>query len=147
LGQQPNVPLEIEDLPRATPHPGPARRWVPDRPGDLNEPGEVPQGGGFGAPGPDAGYALRLIESRSLPGEPRQQADVKAAVAAVVTARAAALGRAPVGGDIDAAILLLGLPRRIAELRGIAHDRGRLRLVAGAIDRTRLSLPLDQLSG
>ena len=110
MGQQPNIQLHLEDLPRREAHPGPARRWSARRPGELTGPGEVPRGGAFGTPGPDTGYALRLLADRPLalaPGERR--ADVERLVAALVAARASRLGRAPIAGDIEVAEMILGL--------------------------------------
>lgn len=147
MGQQPNVPLGIEDLPRHTAHPPAPRRWSPDRPGDLGGPGAVPRGDGFGAPGPDAGFALRLVKRRDLPGGESVAADVTALVAAVVAARAAALGRAPLPADVDAALVLLGLDDESAmALAGIAHDHGRLRSRVVAIPVDRLILPATRLA-
>lgn len=140
MGQQPNVPLTIGDLPRSTGHPGAARRWTPGRPGELHGPADLPTGSGFGAPGPDAGYALRLLRGMELPGGDRLRADVLAAVAAVMTARSGALGRAPVAADARVAIEVLRLgddPRRLA---GVAHDHARLRALVAAI-------PADVLIG
>lgn len=138
MGQQPNIPLAVEDLPRATAHPGPARRWSPVRPGDLPRPEAVPWGGSFGTPGPDAGYSLRLVRAAHLPGGDRDRRDVVAAVAAVVSARASAIGRAPVGADVDVAVRLLGLDGGVDHLAGVAHDPGRLQSLVAGIPRERL---------
>ena len=147
MGQQPNVPLGIEDLPRHTAHPPAPGRWSPDRPGDLSGPTTVPRGAGFGTPGPDAGFALRLVRRRTLPGGPETAADVTALVAAVVSARAAALGRAPVAADVDAALALLDLDdESAAALAGIAHDHGRLRARVAAIAADRLTSPVARLA-
>ncbi len=110
MGQQPNIELEIPDLPRPRPKPDPARSWVPDRPGELGGPEDMQWGSGFGRIGPDSGFALSLIAARELElpaGEHR--ANVDAALAAVVSARASLYGRAPTGKDVDAALVLLGL--------------------------------------
>jgi len=75
----------------------------------MSHPREVPSGGAFGTIGPDTGYAARLIADRVIllaPNEDRHQ--VEAAVVALAGARAAQLGRAPTGNDIDVALLLLG---------------------------------------
>lgn len=110
MGQQPNIQLHLEDLPRPQPHPAPARSWAPQRPGDPKGPGQVLWGGAFGTPGPDPGYALRLLAGRPLalaPGERRE--DAKRLVGALMTARASRLGRAPVPGDAEVAEVILGL--------------------------------------
>jgi hypothetical protein len=127
MGQQPNIELGYEDLPRPVPHPAPARRWKPTRPGEVTSPADMPWGGGFGTIGPDAGYVLRLIRERALelaPGEHRHNAE--AAIAAIATARASRFGRAPINEDVDLACLLLGfdtdeLPAELVE--GLRRDR------------------------
>lgn len=147
MGQQPNVPVSIEDLPRHTTHPPAPARWSPNRPGDLHGPTALPSGGRFGTPGPDAGYAIRLVKRRTLPGGARHARDVVALVAAVVTARAAAFGRAPVPADVDAALALLALDDdSAASAAGIAHDHARLRARVSQIAPERLVLPAARLT-
>ena len=136
MGQQPNMPLTMEDLPRPEPRPGPARRWRAGRPGDLASPADVPWGGAFGTPGPDTGYALRLLAGRAgEPGEAR-------ALAAIVAARASRLGRAPVPADVVAAEAILSLvPAGGSPGHGA---EGRRRLLE-SLDPGLLTLPLDEL--
>jgi len=55
--------------------------------------------------GPDAGYALRLLSSAELPDA---DPDLRAVLAALMTARAAALGRGPVMEDLEVALVLCG---------------------------------------
>ena len=143
MGQQPNIPITLADLPRATPKPAAPRRWRQHRPGEITAPDEMPWGGLYGTPGPDTGYALRLLRRRELPGGEEYRADVEAAILAVVSARGSALGRAPVGPDIDIAISLLGLhdPGRVAELDGISHDHARLRGLVEGLSRETLMAP------
>jgi len=148
VGQQPNIELEISDLPRPEPAPAAARRWSPNRPGDLHTPDEVPWGGAYGTTGPDTGFALRMVAQRDLglaEGEHRENAE--AIVTAVAAARASHLGRAPTSRDIDAALLLLGLAPEdlpdgvvsgLAEKRkrwgaGAGHDPRRARKVVAGI--------------
>jgi hypothetical protein len=127
VGQNPNIELSIEDLPRPVLHPSPARRWSPDRPGELGSPEDVPWGGRYGTPGPDTGFVLMLLADREIavaPGERR--ADVVAALAAFASARASHFGRAPVLDDIRVAEVLLGLdPDGIPEttVAKLAADR------------------------
>jgi hypothetical protein len=127
MGQQPNIELEISDLPRPTPHPAPARGWTPRRPGELNSPAEVPWGGAFGTTGPDTGYALKLVRAMDVPlapGEHRRNVD--AAVAAVAGARASHYGRAPTRKDVEVALTILGYrPKGLPEdlIEGLARDR------------------------
>ena len=149
MGQQPNIELEIADLPRPVAHPAPARRWSPQRPGDFDSPEAVPRGTGFGTVGPDPGYANRLVRGRTLVTAPGENAhNARAAVAALAAARAAALGRAPVRGDVDIAILLLGYDataapadvlatlaqRRAGYLAGISHSARKAAALVDAVD-------------
>lgn len=121
MAQQPNIEITLSDLPVAKPQPEAARRWSPSRPGELGSPAEVPWGGAYGTPGPDAGYARNLAAQRDLAlvaGERR--ADAEAAVAALASARASHFGRAPVAEDVDVATILLcydpsGIPAAVAD--------------------------------
>jgi len=143
MGQQPNIPITLADLPRATSKPAAPGRWRPHRPGEINSPDEMPWGGMYGTPGPDTGYALKLLRERELPGGEDHRDDVSAAILAIVSARGSALGRAPVAKDIDLAIELLGLhdDGRVAALDGIAHDHTRLRGLVEAVPRESLMAP------
>lgn len=118
MGQQPNIELEESDLPRKTPEPAPARRWRPTKPGLITSPEEKPTGGAFGNPGPDHGYALRIISSFELPDT---DPNLRSVVAGLTMARAAAQGRAPVREDVEAALILCGygedLPQSLADRR------------------------------
>ena len=105
MGQQPNLEITEAQRPRSTLETPPARGWRPTKPGVITRPDEVPQGGSFGQAGPDAGWALRLLARAELPDE---DPDLKAVLAALMTARAAALGRAPVMEDLEVALVLCG---------------------------------------
>ena len=143
MGQQQNIPITLADLPGATAKPAAPRPWRPDRPGDITSPQQMPWGGAFGTPGPDTGYALRLIRRRGLELEPGIRRDVEAAILAIASARASALGRAPVPDDIDVAMDLLGLDDSAAVSRfaGIAHDNARLRGLVEAVPLETLMAP------
>lgn len=144
MGQQPNIELELSDLPRPVPHPAPARRWIQERPGDLSAPDQVPSGDAFGRIGPDTGYARRLVRTRDLQIDPREQLhNAEAAVAAVAGARAARMGRAPTMEDVELASVVLGydhanLPEDLlAELAD-----ARVPLIAGLSHSSRKGLAL-----
>jgi hypothetical protein len=155
VGQQPNIELEISDLPRPRPKPDPARAWVPGRPGELGGPEDMKWGAGFGVTGPDAGYAMTLTKSRVMTladGEHRGNAE--AAVAAVAAARSSLYGRAPTKQDIDFALVVLGydttdLPtdivfelgeKRLVWFAAVGHQPGRLTSFLSRIERSVLRL-------
>jgi hypothetical protein len=140
VGQEPNIPLGFEDLPRPTPKPAAPRRWSPTRPGEVGSPDEMPWGGSFGTPGPDIGFAIRIARTRGIPGPEKRRADAEAAIVAVMAARASAVGRAPTSPDFDVAVGLLGLESDagFAVLDGIAHDSKRLRSLVADIPRDAL---------
>ena len=154
MGQQPNIQLHLEDLPRREAHPGPARRRSARRQGEPAGPREVPWGGAFGTPGPDTGFALRLVAGRPLalgPGESR--ADAERLVAALMAARASRLGRAPVAGDAEVAEMILGLregggagadPAPVRR-RLSGHGPEALTRLLGAVDPGLLTAPADEV--
>ncbi len=142
MGQQPNMPLSIEDLPRPEAHPAPARRWQAKRPGDLAGPAEVPWGGAFGTPGPDTGYALRLLADGAHGPEAVR------ALAALAGARASRLGRAPVAADVEAAEIILAPAMAAAggSLR-LEHGVEGLRRLLESLDAGLLVAPVEELRG
>ena len=153
MGQQPNIELEISDLPRPTSHPAPPRRWRPSRPGDLAGPEEVPVGGAYGSTGPDSGYAHRLVRGRPLQLAAAERShNAEAAVAVVAGARAATFGRAPTIEDVEHAALVLGydadgMPDELIE--DLAADRPALVAQIGHMARKSTALialvPVDVL--
>jgi hypothetical protein len=159
VGQQPNIELEISDLPRPHRKPDLARSWTPGRPGELGGPEDAEFGRGFGTTGPDAGYALSLVAARDFElavGEHRANANV--AIAWVASARSALFGRAPTGKDIDLALVLLGydndripqelaLPlsaKRASWFAAAAHHPGNLHDFLAALDPDVLRLTAEQ---
>lgn len=108
MGQEPNIETPLSYVPVAAP--GPARRWTASRPGDLPTPEDVPWGAGFGTPGPDTGYALKLASQADLdlePGEDRGK--VESLLILIMGARASLFGKAPSADDLAFARLLVGL--------------------------------------
>src|SRR6476659_11505565 len=152
----PYVPSEIGDRPRQQQNlpPGlampPARDWRADRPGDLTAaPGD---GALMGRPGPNVGYAYTLA-ARVRPRlrlSPHEHADdVVAVLAEIAGKRAARFGRAPVIGDVDVAVELLGYDgtadAEFVELRtrlvhDAAHDYTRRRELVDAVPKALLQL-------
>lgn len=160
MGQEPNIELEIADLPRPRSTTDPARSWRPQRPGELSVPGDVPWGGAFGTTGPDTGYALLLIGQRDFPetgGEHRH--NLEAGIAALAGARASYFGRAPTGKDVDVALTILGLAPaglpdalitdlardRSVHLANLGHDPAKARALVAAVSIENLAAPLDDL--
>lgn len=160
MGQQPNIHLGIEDLPRPEPHPAAPGRWSPGRPGELGSPRDTPWGGSYGTPGPDAGYAYRILALRPSPATPGENPhDVEAALASLMVARASGLGRAPVATDADVAELLLGyrtegLPAEVLDslaaarrrrLPGFSHDKHADRELVAAVGAEILQRRPDEI--
>lgn len=148
MAQQPNIEVRPADRPRPVPEPGAAAGWRPGmRPGVIQAPGDVPRGGSFGTPGPDAGWALKLVRRADLPDRSEELEQVLAALAG---ARAAHFGRAPVPVDVEVAKLLAGigegLPEELAARRGrwieaTAHERSKGRGAVAEVDLELLVSP------
>lgn len=109
MGQQPNIEITEEDRPRATPQPGASVNWRSSKPGIPTGPQDVPR---FGRTGPDPGWALKLVARADLPGDDPKLASV---VTGLVLARAAALGRAAVPEDIEAALVVCGYGEDVSD--------------------------------
>jgi hypothetical protein len=103
-----DVPRQQQNLPPGTALP-PARRWQSDRPGDLEA--ESPQGGLFGNPAPNVGYAYTLAEHVANRLELTQHEDIHdvlPVLAEIAGRRAALFHRAPVIHDVEVAMTILG---------------------------------------
>ncbi len=106
-----------------------ADSWVPNRPGELTEPGQ-PTGSRLGVQGPDQGYALKLarrFDDRLVLGEGEHRDDVIKGAVGVALKRASLYGRAPVAGDIELALSLFGYlddssPAALVEARSAAFQ-------------------------
>jgi hypothetical protein len=152
----PYVSSEIGDRPRQQQNlpPGlalpPARDWRADRPGDLSA--QPADGALMGRPGPNVGYAYTLAaraRSRLRLSTHEHADDVIAVIAEIAGKRAALFGRAPVIGDIDVAVELLGYDGTaddsFVELRArlthdAAHDYTRRRELVDAVPEELLRL-------
>lgn len=120
MAQQPNVELSPGDMPRAVLEPAPARRQRIPRPGVITAPHEKPSGPGFGNPGPDTGWALRIIGQVGIPEDTPAHRKL---LAALMGARAAHFGRAPMHEDLDVALALVGLGDRRSEELAARRNR------------------------
>jgi hypothetical protein len=125
--------------------------WTAHRPADLkpNSLGQEARGYIYrGHAGPDQGYALKLVHdmlsSDIILKDGESEEDVAAGLAAIATARASSVGRAPVRADISYAASLFNydqqvpstqvLEKRKEAFSSAAHDyKARRRLVASVI--------------
>ena len=130
------------------------RSWVADRPGDLGGEGQ-PDGVRMGNPGPDQGYAFKLVRlfaGKVFTAEGERDDDVVAGVIAVATKRASLFGRAPVVHDLTVAFAVWGYlddrpPADLVALRAKMfeevsnpHHYRELRAVADAVPDETLRL-------
>ena len=106
MTRQPNIDPPVQDLPRSVLTPAAPARWSPERPGMITAPDQVSPGGLFGRPGPDTGWAFRIVRQASLPSEQKQAEPV---LVTLMSARASLFGRAPIPEDLEVAQILLGL--------------------------------------
>lgn len=125
--------------------------WRADRPGDLTG-GPVPVRAGFGQPGPDLGYGLKLAKRFRdrlvlTPGESAD--DVLAGCFACGAKRAAVVGRAPVIYDMEWGYALWGylteapaglVDVRVPLFRGAAHHYADQRAIVDAVAPEALTL-------
>jgi hypothetical protein len=131
VAQQPNIELDPSDLPREGLDTSPARRWSPaDKPGVITAPGQVPRGKGFGTPGPDTGWAKRIVRHMEGDIDP----DLHHVLVALMSARASMFGRAPIPEDLEVAKLLCGIgeglplelsARRKTWLAAVPHEKSK----------------------
>ena len=135
-------PRQQQNLPPGVALP-PANDWRSDRPGDLGP--DQPEGALFGRPGPNVGYAYTLAQrakDRLRLGPFEHAEDAVAVVAEVAGKRAAQFGRAPVIGDVDVAIAVLGydgsasesfVKARSALVHEAGHEYRRRRALVDAV--------------
>jgi len=151
MGQQPNIELTEREKPRPVPEPPAPTRWRPTKPGLITSPEQVPSGGGFGSPGPDAGWALHLLAGAALPeDDPR----LRGVLQGLMTARAAALGRGPTKEDLEVALALCGYgydaPAKVVERRkrwmsAVPHEQRPGHVAAADVDRDLLVSKPEQV--
>jgi hypothetical protein len=103
------VPNTLAQQPRRGLPLPPADSWLAARPAELRA--VQPVGPQLGRPGPDQGYALRLVrqfEDKLVVPGPEHAADAIAGCVGVAMARSALFGRAPVVHDLDIAFRVWG---------------------------------------
>lgn len=110
MAQPDYVPLSTTDKVRAPERLPVPDAWRPDRPAEFKG-NRLREGRGLGTPGPDQGYALKLVRQfekrlELAPGETAE--DAIAGCVGVGLKRAALFGRAPVVYDLELAFTLFG---------------------------------------
>ena len=138
--------------------------WFSDRPGDLVGPVDQPDvdAGRMGAPGPDQGYALKLVgllRPELVLHEREDPDDAEAGIVAVGLKRASLYGRAPILADLRVAATIWGFldgaapaelveerTRRFEGIRHTAHHYPELRAVADAVPAEALRRSPDDVA-
>ncbi len=134
-------PRQQQNLPPGVALP-PAEQWLAARPGELGA--AQPEGRLLGTPGPNVGYAYTLahrVEDRLRLAPTEHLHDVVSVVAELAGRRAATWGRAPVIGDVEAAITILGYDGNAADfvdlrttlVREAGHDYRRRRALVDRV--------------
>lgn len=147
MPRQPNIDPPDQDLPRTALAPAAPSRWSPSRPGMITAPDQVTPGGLFGRPGPDTGWAFRIIRQAGLPEEEMRG---EAVLVTLMAARASLFGRAPVPEDLDVARILMGYEEGASQQmvergrRWIKHSRHEA--VPGAAAAEQIGLDLLAMS-
>ena len=125
--------------------------WQSDRPGELD--GAQPRGRQLGNPGPDQGYALKLVrhlEDRLVVRAPETKEDAVAGCLGVGLARASLFGRAPVVHDLDIAFRIWGFlgeaPEELVRHRrplfdSVSHHYSDQRAIVDHVPEATLRLP------
>ena len=136
-----------------------AGSWTADRPGEIV--GVQPEGDRLGTPGPDQGYALKLVtrfEGTLTLRDGEHQADALAGASAIAMKRSGLFGRAPIVHDLTVGLTIWGFldqdpPADLVDLRRgrfdeihLVHHYQELRRVADAAPERILRLPHAQVA-
>jgi hypothetical protein len=157
---QPNfVPIVESDQVRPAYRLATPLDWRASRVSDVHLP-ERPRGRELGVPGPDQGYAFllahTLFEDRLELTAGITAEDALVGCAEVASARAALFGRAPVGKDIELALVLFGFlggaPEDLVTWRAMlfqaaAHHYDQQRIIVGVVPVETLRLTPDEIRG
>ena len=115
MSTDPFVPASISEAPRhkqslpAGITVPPSRPWRGGRPGEVGT--EIPAGNFAGNPSPNGGFSISLAHRQRdgwTIGPHEYIGDATAVVAEIAMKRASQFGRAPMKGDVDIAVALLG---------------------------------------
>lgn len=144
------VPNSLSQQPRRGLALPPAAGWMSDRPAEVRA--AQPVGPQLGRPGPDLGYALRLVrefDDKLTVTESISRDDVVTGCIGVAMARAALFGRAPVVHDLDIAFRVWGFlgeaPAELVAARkplfeSAAHHYNDQRAIVDRVPETTLRL-------
>ena len=150
MGAPQYVPNTLNDQPRRGLDIPAPDRWVQERPGEIQ--GAQPVGRQMGRPGPDQGFALRLVrqfEDRLKVAAPESKEDAIAGCIGVAMARASLFGRAPVVHDLDVAFRIWGFlgdaPDELVAMRrplfeAVAHHYDDQRTIVDRVPESTLRL-------
>jgi hypothetical protein len=150
MGAPQYVPNSLNDQPRRGLDLPAPDGWAADRPAEVR--GGQPAGRQMGRPGPDQGFALRLVRQfegrlEITPGESTD--DAVAGCLGVALARASLFGRAPVVHDLDIAFRIWGFlgdaPAELVTLRktlfeSVAHHYDHQRAIVDRVPEATLRL-------
>jgi len=154
--------VPVSPLAEVRTYESPPRRpdqWRAERPGDLDA--GQPRGDGFGVPGPDQGYALKVANEVFKPQLKVGKLHAEDAITGclgVALKRAALFGRAPVAHDWKVAFTVWGFlddgdpPAELVALReqwfaevGHPHHYAETRRIVDAAPESTLRLPPPQV--
>ncbi len=148
-------PRQQQNLPSGTAYP-PFRGRRGSRPGEL---GPVwPSGRFLGTPGPDVGFGYTLAsraKDRLRVGPHESPSDAVSVVAEIAMRRAALFGRAPVVGDINVALTLLGydggvdpefVEQRTALVHGADHEYAVRRSIVDSVPEEVLRVAVTDIA-
>ncbi len=158
MAQPTFVPITEADQVRTARRLSAPGHWVADRPADLVGPNR-PTGVGYGTPGPDQGFAMRVarrFEDRLHLRDSEDQEDVLHGAAMLASKRAGLVGRAPCMYDLDAVFSLFGFlvaspPAELVDERSrlfasASRDYVAQRALVDAVPDATLLLPAEQLA-
>jgi hypothetical protein len=149
------VPISEADQVRPARHMDVPGAWTTSRPAELATP-TAPRGRRVGTPGPDAGFALRLVrrfEHDLTLTEGEAVEDVLVGCALIAARRAALFGRAPSIYDVQLALAIWSflqdapaalVAARRAAFSSVSHDYVAQRALVDAVPEVTLRLkPAD----
>jgi hypothetical protein len=154
MAQPSFVPITEADQVRPTtaqPHP----TWVEGRPSEERRP-TVRTGAGFGSPGPDQGFAIKLahqMKGRLVLEAGEDAHDVEIGAALVASRRASHFGRAPAVYDLEVALGIFGYlapaPPELVAYRGslfqaVGHSWEAQRALVDSVPSSALLLSPEQ---